>query len=125
MARDNLNAGGRVALKLNGSWYHPVADVVVEPTGIEPDGVVNQDGSVNRIVKAKARTASITIRDSKGLDMNALVEAAGFDVTIREIDMKRRLLYTNAFVVGVLSRNTQNGEISGVMIYSDQVKQVD
>lgn len=125
MARDQLNAGGRVAIKLNGAWYHPVADVVVESTGIEPEGVVNQDGSVQRTVKPKARRANITFRDYRGLSMDALVEAAGFDVTINEIDMKRRVLFTNAFVEGVLSRNTQNGEISGISVVSDQVKVVE
>lgn len=126
MPRDTLNAGGRVAIKLNGQWYHPVADVVVESTGIEPEGVVNQDGSVQRTVKPKARRANITVRDHRGLDMNALVETeTGFDVAIQEIDMKRRVLFSNAFVEGVLSRNTQNGEISGISVVSDQVKVVE
>ena len=125
MANTKLNAGGRVAIQLNGQWYHPVADVVVESTGIEPEGVVNQDGSVQRTVKPKARKATITIRDHRGLSMDALVEAAGFDVTVNEIDMKRRVLFTNAFVEGAPSRNTQNGEITGVTICSDQVKVVE
>ena len=120
-----LNAGGRVAIQLDGLWYHPVADVVVESTGIEPESVVNQDGSVQRTVKPKARKCTLTFRDFRGLNMDRLVEAAGFDVTVNEIDMKRRVLFTNAFVEGAVSRNTQNGEISGITVVSDQVKVIE
>jgi len=125
MANAKLNAGGRVAIQLDGRWYHPVADVTVESTGIEPESVVNQDGSVQRTVKPKARKCQITFRDYKGLNMDLLVEAAGFDVTINEIDMKRRILFTNAFCEGAPTRNTQNGEISGITVVSDQVKIVE
>jgi hypothetical protein len=126
MANQGLNAGGRVALKVDNIWYHPVADVVIEPTNIEPDSVVNQDGSVQRIVKAKALKATITIRDRRGLDIMRLIEASGgIDATIDEIDMKRRCLFSNAFVQGAASRNTQSGEIDGLEIVSDQFKIVE
>jgi hypothetical protein len=125
MANEGLNAGGRVAVQLNNVWYHPVADVMIEQTSIEPDAVINQDGSVQRIVKPKALKAVITFRDRRGLDVQRLVEAAGFDVTVDEVDMKRRCLFTNAFVRGVASRNTQSGEIDGLEVVSDQFKIVE
>lgn len=125
MANEGLNAGGRVAIQLNGRWYHPVADVKIEQTSIEPEAVINQDGSVQRTVKPKALKAILTIRDRRGLDLQRLVEEAGFDATVDEIDMKRRCLFTNAFVSGTVSRNTQNGEVEGIEICSDQFKIVE
>jgi len=120
-----LGAGGRVAINVNGRWYHPVADVKVEQTSIEPDAVVNQDGSVQRIVKPKSFKIDMTIRDRRGLNLEQLMTEAGFDVTLSEVDQHRRVLLTNAFATGPLSRNTQNGEISGLVIQSDQIKIVE
>ncbi len=125
MANPQLNAGGRVAIQLNGRWYHPVGDVSIEQTNIEPDEVVNQDGSVQRIVKPKSLKAKLTIRDRRGLNIQELMEAHGFDATVDELDMQRRCLFTNAFAKGATSRNTQSGEIDGIEIVSDQFKIVE
>lgn len=121
----SLNAGGRVAIHANGVWYHPVADVEIEPVGIDPDEVVNQDGSVQRVVKPKSYKIKVTIRDQRGLNLTKLVEDGGFDVTATEKDMKRRVHLTNAFVRGSPTRNTATGEISGMEFVSDQFKIVE
>jgi hypothetical protein len=117
-----LNAGGRVAIKLDNQWYHPVADVEIEGSSIEPEAVTNQDGSVQRTVKPKPYRAKITFRDRKGLDIERLIETCGFDATFDEKDMKRVVHFTNAFVTGVASRNTSTGEISGLMVETEQCK---
>jgi len=119
---ENRNVGGRVAIQLNNRWFHPVADVEVEGSGIEPESVTNQDGSIGRSVKPKPYRVKLTIRDAKGLDVDALMETPGFDCTVQERDMKRTVYLTNAFAVGTPSRNTTNGEISGITIESDQYK---
>lgn len=122
MANQGLNAGGRVTLKVNGQFYHPIAEVKVEPTVVEGEGVVNQDGSVQRTVKPKAAKIIFTFRDRRGTDLEALVEGLGFDVTLDEVDMNRQVLLTNAFVVGAARRNTQTGDIEGLEAWSDQIK---
>lgn len=120
-----LNAGGRVAIKLNNDIYHPVGDVEIEPTGIAPEEVTNQDGTVQRTVTPKPYRFKLKIRDSNGLDIEALYAAAGFDATVEEIDMQRNVLMTNAFCVGAPNRNTQNGEITEITVVSHQYKVVE
>lgn len=123
--RSQLNAGGRVSIHANGKWYNPVADVEVEEVGIEPKEVVNQNGSVQRTVEPKSYKVHLSIRDSRGMNLNELVEAYGFDVTAVEKDMGRRIHLTNAFVVGTPKRNTATGEITGMTFCSDQFKKVE
>ena len=121
----DLNSGGRVAITLDNRIYHPVADVEVEDTDIEPDVVVNQDGTINRTVMPKPYRVNVTFRDRRGLDLNALIHSCGFDCTVVEKDRRRTVLMTQAFVVGTSSRNTQNGEISGLQIVSNHYKAIE
>ena len=120
-----LNAGGRVCITLNNKIYRPVAAVEIEPSSIEAEQMTNQDGTVQRTVKPKPFRVNLTIRDRKGLDINELMESCGFDCTVQEKDMGRRVLLTNAFVEGTPTRNTENGEISGIQIVSSQYKVVE
>lgn len=113
------NVGGRVEIRIGGEIYNPVAEVKIDPTNIEPDVVDNQDGTIGRSVKSSHFAVEMSIRDAKGLDINRLL-VESFDLSCVERDMNRSILMTNAFVVGKLSRNTVNGEISGVKIVSDQ-----
>ena len=114
--------GGRVAIKLNNQWFHPVGDVEIEETGIEPEEQTNQDGSVDRTVKPKPYRVKCTFRNMKGLDLDALLETPEFDCTVEERDTKRTVLLTKAFATGGPSRNTQNGEIANITIVSQYYK---
>lgn len=113
------NVGGRVTIRMGGEVYNPVAEVKIDPTNIEPDVVDNQDGTIGRSVKSSHYKVELSIRDAKGLDVNRLL-LESFDFSMVEVDMGRSILMTNAFAVGKLSRNTVNGEISGLTIVSDQ-----
>ncbi len=115
--------GGRVDITINGAVYHPTADVKLEETDIEVDEVTNQDGTIGRSVKAKAYTADITFRDMGGLDLRAL-QAATFDMSLTERDTNRVHLFTAAFLKGKPSRNTTNGEISGLSVVTDTYRRI-
>lgn len=110
------NVGGLVYITIDGATYSPSAEVEVEESGIEVEGVVNYDGSGGRQVKPKLIKVKLSIRDRRDLDMDALLRAESFDLTQREPEMGRTLILTGAWATGTPSRNTSTGEISGVDI---------
>ena len=111
--------GGRVEISIDGVAYHPVADVQLQETNIEPEVVDNQDGTIGRSVKSSHYELDITFRHMAGLDINALMSRT-FNFSMVEKDLGRSILLTNAFAVGKPKRNTTSGEISGLTIVSDQ-----
>ena len=111
------NAGGFVHITINGQVYRPVAEVEVEETNFSAEAVTNQDGSVQRTVQPKPFKVKLTLRDVEGQSIaRALYEAESFDFSGVEREMKRRVIMTGAFATGEPSRNTANGEISGIEI---------
>jgi hypothetical protein len=115
--------GGRVSITLDGVTYHPVADVEVEGSRIEVETVTNQDGTIGRSVKPKPYKVNITYRDMRGLDLEDLMSRT-FDFSMIEQDTGRSVLLSNAFHEGSPTRNTTTGEISGLMVVSDQYRVV-
>lgn len=113
--------GGRVAITLDGVTYHPVADVEVEGSRVEVESVINQDGSVGRSVKPKPYKVKINYRDMRGLDLDDLMTRS-FDFSMIEQDTGRSILLSAAFHEGTPTRNTVTGEISGLMVVSDQYR---
>lgn len=117
------NVGGRVDITIDGATYHPVADVEIEGANVENEAVVNQDGTIGRSIKPKPYRVKISFRDMAGLDVNDLMTRT-FDFSCVERDLGRSILLTAAFMEGTPSRNTVNGEISGLTVVSDQYRVV-
>lgn len=113
--------GGRVEINLNGRPYHPVADVEFEGSRVEVETVVNQDGTGGRAVKPKPYKLKITYRDMAGLSIDDLM-ASSFDFSMREVDTGRLIMLTDAHHEGTPSRNTTNGEISGLSVCGFQIQ---
>lgn len=115
--------GGRVEIALDGQRFYPVADVEFEGSGIEVETVVNQDGSGGRSIKPKPYKVKITYRDMGGLSLDQMMSRS-FDFSMREVDTGRTILLTDAHHEGTPSRNTVNGEISGLMVAGFQIQVV-
>lgn len=118
------NAGGRVALTVDGEKYSVRAAVTVRPSRIEVDGEANQDGSVYFLTKPVPGEADIVLSDRCGLPTDKLINGCLVDATITLIDMARTYLFTRARMTGRPVLNTETGELSGMTIKSAQVKQV-
>lgn len=116
------NAGGFVILTIDGQRYSPVGEVEVEPTNVEVEVNVNSDGSLSRAVKPKAYKLMVTLRDRKGLDIETIMNAESIDVSFFERHMNRTGFMTGAAATGTVKRNTQNGEISGIEMQSDNLR---
>jgi len=119
------NAGGRVALTVDGEKYAVRAAVNVRPSRISVEGEANQDGSVYYLTKPMPGEADIVLSDRCGLPTDRLINGCLVDATITLIDMNRTYLFTRARVTGQPSLNTETGELSGMTIKSAQVTQVD
>ena len=112
--------GGRVEITIDGVAYHPVADVQLQESNLEVDVVDNQDGTVGRSVKSTHYELDITFRHMDGLNIEQLMSRT-FNFSMVEKDLGRSILMTNAFLAGKPKRNTTSGEISGLMLVSDQL----
>lgn len=112
---DNLNVGGRIAFTVDGTPYHPAGNATVKEGGIEADAVANMDNTIGRVVKSGMWEVEISIRQWKGLNPLALLNGT-FNFSMYEEELGRTLLLTNAFAKGKPSRNTENGEITGLTI---------
>lgn len=115
------NVGGRVDITIDGVTYHPVAEIKLQESNMEVDVVDNQDGTIGRSVKSSHYEIDITFRDMAGLNIQDLMSRY-FDFSGIERDMGRSILMTNAFLTGKPSRNSVNGEVSGLKVVSDQYR---
>lgn len=112
--------GGRVEITIDGTAYHPVADVQLQETNIEVEGVDNQDGTLGRSVKSTHYELDITFRYMDGLNIQDLMSRT-FNFSMVEKDLGRSILMTGAFLSGKPKRNTTTGEISGLTLVGDQL----
>lgn len=118
MARETV--GGRIDVSIGGRPYSTAGEIDLDESNIEPDAVVNQDGTVNRTVKPSPYSAKVKLRHTKELNIQTLM-GQYFDLTLYEKDIGRTTLFTDAFVKGKASRNTANGEYSEFEIVSDKI----
>lgn len=112
--------GGRCEITIDGTAYHPVADIQLQESNLEVDVVDNQDGTIGRSVKSSHYELDITFRHMAGLNIQDLMGRT-FNFSMIEKDLGRSILMTNAFLSGKPKRNTTSGEISGLVLVSDQL----
>lgn len=109
------DSGGR-NLSLRGTF-------TVYPATSSVEGLVNQDGSADRVATPTAPRAEITFAD-KGIDLAALMGDARRDVTIVEEFTGAVHLFTDAFYTGEPASNRSNGEVSGVGIMAARYRKI-
>lgn len=110
------NSGGRVTITLNGKRYQSRGGVDFMPTGIVRDVIPNDDGTIAITTKAVPAEATFSLSDRCGLDINELIFGCKIDVVFDQLDMRRKILYTQATVIGRPSFNSDSGVISGLKI---------
>jgi len=95
----------------------------VFPSSSTVEGVVNQDGSPDRVVTPAAPRAEIVFAD-KGVDLGTLMGDDRRDVTIVEEFTGAIHLFTQAFYTGEPQSNRLNGEVSGVGIMAASYRKI-
>ena len=111
--------GGKITVRFSsGETLSLRGTLTMNTAGQSNEAVVNQDGSVDRVGTPTARKAELNFAD-RGLDLNTLMTAGRFNVTVIEEFAGVMHLFTNAFVVGDPSINRANGEVSGLSINSE------
>lgn len=95
----------------------------VYPASSTVEGLVNQDGSPDRIVTPAAPRAEIVFAD-KGVDLAAMMGDARRDVTIVEEFTGAIHLFTQAFYTGEPASNRLNGEVSGLGIMAEAYRKI-
>lgn len=119
-------AGGRVSTVINGVNYTARGEITLDPSNIEVEGAANQDGSIYRTVKPKARMATLTFDrfvDAQGRPLKwseNVMEQSNIPVTFIERDTGLTHLLTNAFFTGKPEHNTATGEVSGLSIAAEK-----
>ncbi|MEO3997182.1 hypothetical protein [Mesorhizobium sp. CAU 1732] len=103
------SAGRNVSLRGNFSVY-PHKNTI--------EGVVNQDGSPDRVATPVAPRAEITFAD-KGIDLAGMMGDARRDVTIVEEFTGIVHLFTRAFYTGDPASNRMSGEVTGLGIMAE------
>lgn len=87
------------------------------------EGVVNQDGSPDRVATPAAPRAEISFAD-KGVDLAGIMGDQRRDVTIVEEFTGVLHLFTRAFYTGEPSSNRTNGEVTGVGIMAESYQRI-
>jgi hypothetical protein len=108
------SAGRNISLRGNFTCYPSTSTV---------EGIVNQDGSPDRIATPAAPRAEITFVD-KGIDLAGMMGDDRRDVTIVEEFTGAIHLFTQAFYTGEPASNRLNGEVSGVGIMAESYRKI-
>lgn len=93
------------------------------PSRSTVEGLVNQDGSPDRVATPAAPRAEITFAD-KGIDLASMMGDARRDVTITEEFTGAIHLFTQAFYTGDPASNRLNGEVTGVGIMAESYRKI-
>lgn len=108
------SSGRNVALRGNFNVF---------PANSSIEGIVNTDGSPDRVATPTAPRAEITFAD-KGVDLAGMMGDARSDVTIVEEFTGVMHLFTQAFYTGEPQTNRLNGEVTGVGIMAEAYRKI-
>lgn len=124
-------SGGRVSMVIDGVTYSARGVIKLNKANQSNESGVNQDGTLYRTVKPKARTAECTfdrfVRQSDGTsliwDENVLA-MTNMQVTFTETDGGQQHIMTGAFWVGDPGEDLSSGEIDGMSLAADNCKTI-
>jgi hypothetical protein len=123
-------SGGRVSVTINGINYSARGTITIAASNATAESGVNQDGSLYRLMKPKARTAELTFDRFVSIDGDLIVwdesvlAATNFGCTFIEQDTNRTHLISGAFFVGDPQMDTSTGEVSGLSLAGDAYKNI-
>ena len=115
--------GGEFRFNFNGTPLIMRGNFNTTPSNIESDDVVNQDNSVDQVMKPVGYTAEMNFADSGGggstatlLDWNGIVRGGPYRITVVEDVTRTVHTWTGAFFKGAPKVDRHNGEVSGLMV---------
>jgi|SRR6476661_6926570 len=111
-------SGGRVTITIDGKHYSSRGGVRIMPSVVSKSVGMNDDGTMYTTSKAVPARAEFTLSDKCGLDPTQLIRGCKVDVTVDQIDMRRKWLYTQATVLGDPTIDSDSGAISGLSVAS-------
>ena len=111
-------------MTINGVKYSARSSITIRPTTFEREAGANQDGTLYVTTKPMPAEMEITLSDKCGLYPDVLIHECNVDVTAEIFDMGRTYLWTEATVVGRPEIDSESGEISGLVLVTDQPKQI-
>ena len=123
-------AGGRVSMVINGIPYSARGEITLDVSAMEVEAAANQDGSVYRTVKPKARIATITFDRFVDLDGRVLAWSDNIMLmtkipfTFIEQDTDVMHLLTDGCFTGKPEHNLATGEVSGLGIAATKYQTV-
>lgn len=121
-------AGGRVSTVIGGIAYSARGAITLDPSNISVTSGVNDDGTVYRLVAAKARTAEITFDrfvDATGQLLpwdETLMLQTNLGITFVEQDTNVTHVLSGGFFTGSPQPDLATGEVTGLALAADKYK---
>lgn len=119
--------GGRVEIEINGARYSARGEVNVMPNRISMAPGVNRDGSGYQTITPELASLECTFDRGGPVDANGVpliidddLLRSEVNVSVVEIDTGVVHQFTQAGFADRPTLNTENGEVSGLSIRSDQ-----
>ena len=117
--------GGRYTININGTRYSGRGKATVKPARAVPKVEVNRDGSAYRTVEPKPSSIELSFdrgpKDQR-IPWDETMLLSDVDVTFAEFDTGVTHYLTAASWNGEPSLDTDNGEVTGMSVMSDQYR---
>lgn len=118
------SAGGTLRLTINGTVYAVRGSATIEPAKFDISADANLDGSVYTTYKPTPAMASFTLSDACGLSVKQIQSAQCVDATFELDAVGKTYVFVNGSIVGKPSLNVENGEISGLQMVAEDVREI-
>ncbi|RAX42402.1 phage tail tube protein [Rhizobium tropici] len=117
--------GGIINVRLStGTTFSLRGTLNINPSRLSTEAVTNQDGSVDRTGTVQPARVELNFAD-RGIDYNALMQSARFNITFIEDFTGVTHYFTSAFMVGDPQSNRQTGEVTGISIAAEKYSRSD
>lgn len=116
--------GGRMRFRTSGGAFLTLrATFNIMPAGKSVDGIVGQDGSVDRVITPTMRRVEFTFAD-RDVDTATMMDAPRQPMTIIEEETGKQHLLDNAFFAGEPTINRLTGEVSGMSAIAEGIERL-
>lgn len=116
--------GGRFTLEINSRRFSGRGEATIRPARLTRENGVNMDGSGYSTVKPQLAALELTFDRGVGLLWSDEIMDQEMNVSFEEIDINRTHFFTGARFSGQPSINSASGEVSGLMIETDNYQVV-
>lgn len=118
------SAGGTMRLTIDGVVYSVRGSVSIMPTNLEISAEANLDGTVYTLRKPVPSKIDMSISDACGLSLETVMGHSCTDASVELDSVGRTYLLVYATVVGRPSLNPETGEISGISLVAQAVREL-